>query len=146
MKTKSFSLLFLLFICAFSKASDDTAISIKELPTKTQHFINTYFPDTEFSSILHREKYGLYQISTANLWRFTFGEKGNWIDIDCNEDRVPSHLVPSPILNIVARKYGPSTTIVKIAITRRGNYMIKLSNYIRLSFDKKYRELTIEND
>lgn len=141
MKIKVFFLL--IFMCssiatAFSKK---ITVSLEELPLNTQSFIETYFSDTELLVIKKIPKNGIYQLETKQGWKFTFGKDGKWIDIDCIDQRIPSPLIPSPILNKIAESYGTAVKVVKITTTRRGYYYIKLSNYIRLVFDKRYNQL-----
>lgn len=80
-------------------------------------------------------------METNNGWKFTFSKDGSWIDIDCNQDCVPSTLVPSSILNQVAKYYGTAVKVVKITTTRKGNYYIKLSNCIKIAFDKQCNKI-----
>ena len=141
MKTKVFFLL--IFMCSSMAAttSKDITVSVDELPINTQSFIHTYFSDAEFSAIKKIPKNGIYQLKTTQGWVFTFGKDGKWIDIDCMDERIPSPLIPSPILNKIAESYGTAVKVVKITTTRRGYYYVKLSNYIRLVFDKRYNQL-----
>ena len=138
---KSLILILLCFVSMSISATDSKPLTINNLPPKAQLFIQNYFPETDFVSIEKFKKNKIYQITSEEGWKFTFAKDGSWIDIDCNNDRVPSSLVPSSILNKVAKHYGTAVKVVKITVTSRGYYYVKLSNYIKVAFDKHFNKV-----
>jgi len=64
-----------------------------------------------------------------------FDKKGNWKEIDCKYSRVPSDLVPTPILRHISSQY-PDLYIVQIDRDSR-EYEVELNNGLELVFSLK---------
>lgn len=138
MKIRVLFAIILLSIANITFAIEEKVINEKELPNKAQLFIETYFPNVNVVTVIEKQKQKIFYLRAADGKEFTFDQEGNWINVDCRSERVPSSLVPSPILNQVAKHYGTAVRVVQIAITKKGNYSLELSNYIRVKFDKHF--------
>ena len=136
MKIRILFAIILLSIANITFAVEEKVINENELPNKVQRFIHTYFPEVHIITVIEKQK--SFYLRTTDGKEFTFNQDGNWINVDCRSERVPSPLVPSPILNVVAKRYGTSARVVQINITKKGSFHLELSNYVRLKFDKHY--------
>lgn len=119
--------------------------NIQTLPTRAQQFIGTYFDDCDIISMKKNHKKS-FQLLSKDGKEFVFDAEGNWVKIDCRDERVPSPLIPSEILNQVAKKFGTAVMVVRISISRKSTYNVELSNFISLKFDKHFKLLKYTNN
>ena len=144
-KTKILLLsLFVLFV-SVACAEDDKRIATSELPTAAQQFIKKYFAkkkvalakvDKELTSTT-------YEVVFTDGATVDFNSKGQWYDIECRKESVPSALVPSQITTYVKANYS-GRPIVKLEKQRRGGYEVELSDGLELKFDKNYKLVDLD--
>lgn len=136
-------------LCVFQvslHADNDKVIQSSQLPQQAQQFIKKHF--SKNSIALTKLDDGFFKKSYEVL--FTDGSKveflndGTWEEIDCKYSSVPNSLVPTAINNYVAKNYQ-GVQILKIERSNRGDYEIKLSNRLELTFNSDYNLIDIDD-
>lgn len=119
--------------------SDEKMIDAQELPEEAQNFISTYFPTAEYSKVeknLTAETDGtLYEVELGNNFEIDFDAEGKWIDIDGNDQELPTGIIPESIANYIAENYFD--LFVTGIDTETTGYEIDLSNDLDLIFDSE---------
>ena len=116
-------------------ADNDTPITVDKLPAQAQTFLKTYFGDK-------RVAYAT-KVRYMEGTKVEFRKDGEWKDVDCQRDTVPSAIVPQTIATFVAKNYQGSY-ICKIDRDKKG-YDVELNNGLDLSFDTKFRLVKIDD-
>lgn len=125
-------------------AGNDKPISVSQLPAAALQLIKKHFPNRKValakmeSGFFDRE----YDIIFTNGEKIEFDKNGNWTEIDCKHTSVPASLIPVRITNYVKRNY-PGCHILKIEADD-GEYEVKLSNRIAITFNKRFQATDIE--
>ena len=101
-------------------ADNDKPIQIGQLPTKAQTFLSTYFKSSK--------------VALAS---------GDWTEVSCKVNGVPSAIVPQGIKSYVQSNY-PDARILSIE-RDRSNYEVKLSNRWEITFDSQMRVIDIDD-
>ena len=120
-------------------ADNDRPIQIGQLPTKAQTFLSTYFKSSKVA--LAKQETDLFSKSYDVI--FTTGEKvefdksGDWTEVSCKVNGVPSAIVPQGIKS-------PDARILSIE-RDRSNYEVKLSNRWEITFDSQMRVIDIDD-
>ena len=141
--TMFFTYCFLLI--SITANAQETIIVRKQLPLNAQKLIKTNFSDKTIDYIIADKEL----ISTDYSVKFTdgseidFNSEGNWTEIDCKKNAIPSKIVKSSIANYVKEKF-PNTHIVKIEKEIFNREEIKLSNGLELEFNSKGEFRTID--
>ena len=107
-------------------ADDDKPIQFSQLPQTAQQFVKQYF--------------GNEKVALAKMESDFFG---NWEEVQCRYNEVPSALVPSQIMQYVKNTY-PDTKIVNLEKKRNG-HEVKLSNGWELEFNKNFELIDMDN-
>ena len=141
--TMFFTYCFLLI--SITANAQETIIVRKQLPLNAQKLIKTNFSDKTIDYIIADKEL----ISTDYSVKFTdgseidFNSEGNWTEIDCKKNAIPSKIVKSSIANYVKEKF-PNTHIVKIEKEIFNREEIKLSNGLELEFNSKGEYVKID--
>ena len=126
-------------------ADNNKVISKNELPAPAQKLLNEYFPDAKLSyakldrDFLERS----YEVLLVDGTKLEFFSNGEWQEVDCKFGEVPAGIVPEAIIKYIADNY-PGEKVLKIEIDR-GNYEVKLSNRLELTFNKNFRIVDIDD-
>lgn len=125
-------------------AGNDKPISVAQLPVAAQQVIKKYFGSNKVAlAKMDTEFLGkTYDVIFTNGEKLEFNRKGEWTEIDCKGSAVPRNLVPAKIASYVRSNY-PGTRIVKIE-KDDGNYDVKLSSGIEVTFNKKFQVTDID--
>ena len=78
-----------------------------------------------------------YEIRLANSWEVEFNKSGEWTDIDCDRNAVPSDIVsllPAAVTEYISASFQDSF-ITEIHKERKG-FEIELDNGLNLEFNK----------
>lgn len=136
---------FILLGITAASAENDKVISKDELPAQAQHFINEYFPDINLVyAKLEREFIEhSYEVVLTDGTKLEFSDKGTWTEVDCKYSEVPSGVIPVPIRDYVEKNY-PRECVLKIE-RDHGDYKLKLSNRLELTFNKKFKIIDIDD-
>lgn len=123
----------------------DSIITADRLPDAARSFINEYFAENTISYI--KKDRGLtntsYEVVLQDGTEIEFDKSGNWDNIDCKRNSVPTGLVPAAISEYVQVNF-PGQLIVKIDREAFG-YEIELSSDLELKFDKNGKMLEIDD-
>jgi len=121
-------------------AVNDRPITFKELPQKSQQFINTHFSGVEVLSVTVDDDYEVYLASGTKV-EFTL--QGDWKEVKCPGSAVPAAIIPAAITKYVKANF-PNNAIIKIDKKHSG-YEIELNNDMELKFDKNGNFLGLDD-
>ena len=126
-------------------ADNDKLINKSQLPIAAQQFIDANFAgvDLMYAKEECNILFNSYEVRLANGVKLEFSNKGNWEEVDCQQNEVPAAIVPQPIKEYVDKNY-PAEKILKIE-KNRNDYEIKLSNRLELKFDKDFNLYDIDD-
>lgn len=136
--------LFVLSVTAV-RADNDKPIQVSEMPQAAQNFIRAHFSGVTVA--LAKAETGFldksYEVIFSNGSKVEFDKKGIWTEVDCKQTEVPASVLSTSIRNYVSANH-PSEKVLKIE-RDRGEYEVKLSGGLELTFDSKYRLIDIGN-
>lgn len=142
--------LFLLFASLFAlqsvvQADDDKPIQVDKMPQQAQQFIAQYFPGKQVATAKVESDFldKSYDVIFTDGNKVEFDKQGNWKEVNCKYDKVPSGIIPAPIQKYVTTNYADAK-VVKIDRDKK-NYEVKLSNGWELKFDLKFNLMNIDN-
>ncbi|MFV0328295.1 MAG: PepSY-like domain-containing protein [Dysgonomonas sp.] len=122
---------------------DDKVISVDNLPTNVQAFLQTHFASQEVRMVeKDNDSYDVYLI---NGFEIEFTLSGEWDDIDGRGQQIPASivaLIPTNIPTYITTNY-PNQFIVEINKEHFG-YEIDLNNNLELEFDTEGNFLRID--
>lgn len=127
--------------------NNDTLIEFGELPTVTQNFINTHFPDADVLRIeedntpANGDDY--YEVKLSNGFELDFNADGEWTDIDGNGNQVPDAIIPEAILTYTNANH--SSNFIDGIEKKSYGYKIELNNDLDLKFDAEGTYIGIDN-
>ena len=126
-------------------ADIDRPIEVSDLPAKAQSFLKQYYPSVEISLAIEDKEFLFdeYEVVLVNGIKIDFNSSGEWIEVDCKYDSVPSVVVPLQIQQDVAKRC-PDAKIIKIKRLRKG-YEVSLSNRLELTYDSKFKVVEIDD-
>ena len=110
-------------------------VEYSDLPAQAQVFIQKYFNVTDVAYI-ERERDGVhheYQVHLKNDIEMEFDYQGNFKSIDCQVLKVPTGIVPEPIINFVQTHY-PNSFVVEYVVEYR-HLTVELGTGLDLIFD-----------
>ena len=100
-----------LFVCLFTMsmiavADTDKPIQIGQLPLKAQTFISTYFKNAKVAMAKQETDlfYKSYDVIFTSGDKIEFDKSGDWTEVKCIKDGVPSQIIPQQIQNPEDRK------------------------------------------
>lgn len=125
-------------------ADNDVPVPLNQLPQQAQQFIKTHFTKSEISyGKMEKEWFQKnYDVIFTNGDKVEFDKNGNWKEIDCKHNILPTAIVPKAILDYVTQNH-PNTKIKKIE-RDRNSYEIELTNGLELKFNKQFKAIRIE--
>lgn len=125
-------------------ADNHQPIERTQLPEKAQTFLSTYFPETKISLVLKEiDVMELnYDVIFTDGSKVEFDRKGNWTEVDCLTQPLPTGIVPDGI-NKVIRTHYPEAQATKIERDHR-EIDVKLNNRVELTFNKHLQLVDID--
>lgn len=143
---KTLTLLTLL-ICSVSVFADKvTSTDVKTLPENAQQFITTYFKDLKIKKIEVDDAFleaKVYEVEFTNGYEVEFDSKGNWFQVDFQNDQLPAALVPEKIAKYIKSNF-PGDFITEIEVRKNG-YEVELQSDISIEFDKNQKFKRIDH-
>lgn len=136
---------FLAFGVSVAVADNNKVINKNQLPAQAQKFLNDHFNGVKLSyakldrDFLERS----YEVLLADGTKLEFFSNGEWQEVDCKFSEVPAGIVPEPIVKYIAENF-PGEKVLKIELDR-GNYELKLSNRLELTFNKNFNIIDIDD-
>lgn len=122
----------------FMSAGDVVTKDEMQLPLTARNFINQHFTKPQISYIkidsefLKGKKYEAVLTSGIEI---DFDSKGEWTEVDCKKNAVPTSIVPTYIAAYVNTNFS-GQIITQIERDHRG-IEVELNNDLSLKFDKK---------
>lgn len=144
----------LLLVCVFSlfavsmKADNERVITVNQLPAAAQTFLKKNFADAKIAVVRVETDFleKVYDVVFTNGNSIEFNRKGEWKEVDCKFDGVPSQIVPAAISKYVTENY-PDAKIWKIELDKSDKeYELQLSNRWELKFNLDGVLTHLEND
>ena len=131
------SLLFSTTSCNNDDDDRETVITAADLPTTATTFATTYFPNTTYTLVQKKNTVdsdgSLYEVKLSSNFEIEFDANGNWIDVDGNNQVVPTGIIPEKIQTYVTTNYSDQSVT---SIDKETAYIeVKLSNNVELIFD-----------
>ena len=126
-------------------AGDKIPITADRLPAKSRTFLKKHFGDKRILLVTLERGHlkTSYEVRYAEGIGVEFRKDGEWTEVDCRLDAVPTAIVPRPVLTFVAEHY-PDSRICKVERDRKG-YEVKLDNRLELTFDTKFRLVEVDD-
>ena len=139
-----------LFVCLFTMsmvvvADTDKPIQIGQLPLKAQTFISNYFKDSKVAMAKQETDlfYKSFDVIFTSGDKLEFDKSGDWTEVKCIKNGVPSQIVPKEIIDYVNTNY-PNEKILQIERNSR-EYEIKLSNRWEVKFNSKMQVIDLDD-
>lgn len=136
----------MLLVVISASARDRVSRNINDLPEAARTTLTKYFPKQGVNHIKIDDKtFGGadYDVILNNGTEVDFNSDGEWIEVDCGANAVPSGLVLKPISDYVARNFAKQK-IVSIE-KERNKYNVELQNGTELEFDRAGQFLRIDD-
>lgn len=135
----------LLGISLSVRADDDRPISFGQLPAKAQEYVREFFPLEKIVLVkMEKDFFGKsYTVFLGNSGKVEFSKDGTCKKVDCKYATVPEAVIPSAIIRYIKSSY-PGYKVIRLEMDD-GEYETKLSNGIKLKFDKKFNLTDIDN-
>lgn len=124
-------------VCGVASAKDRYTKNVNELPAAAVQFLKANFPKHTVHHIkIDKKAFGGsdYDVILSNGTEIEFDAKGNWTEVDCGNEAVPSGVIMKSIASYVKSNYS-GAKIVKIEKGSR-DYDVELSNGIDLKFGR----------
>jgi len=134
----SAALLLMAVACGASSRDSEEVISFDQLPSPARTFIETNFSGSQ-PSVIIKDVDGRkveYEVKFSDGREVDFNKEGEWKDVDCERQEVPSAIVPAQIASEAAAKF-PDAKIVKIK-KEKTHWEIELSNDVEIEFNPDY--------
>lgn len=141
MKKWIFVLVSLFIVQGVLSIKDNKVVTVGDLPSGTQQFIEHHFPDKEVLRVDSKRNFWdrIYHVVFTNGDRLEFNRAGNWAEVRSEEGILSESVVPLAILNYVALNY-PGAEIVEFKWDRRF-YEVELMNGIEITFNKVFQSV-----
>lgn len=144
MKKLITSILLIVLAITPAMARKKVSTNTNELPQTAQTMLKTYFPKVKVNHIkVEKKSFGgkEYEVVLTNGTEIEFDTKGNWKEVDCGNNTVPSGLINKEIQRYVNANFK-GARIVSVE-QKKNKYEIKLSNGLEAEFDKtgRFRKL-----
>lgn len=141
--------IFIALACVFTLVTNACAdnyqpVTQTQLPEKAQTFLATYFPEVKIS--LARKEIDVMELTYDVIFtdgsKVEFDRKGNWTEVDCLNQPLPSGIVPEAIEKVIRTQY-PEAQATKIERDHR-EFDVKLNNRVELTFNKNMQLVDID--
>ena len=126
-------------------ARDVITQDIKQLPLPARNFINQHFSNPKISYIKIDSEFlsKKYEVVLTDRTKLEFDSNGEWEEVDCRRDTLPSTIVPAHIKAYVEANYEG---VMFNKIERdRGEIEVELSNRLSLTFNAKGQLIDIDD-
>lgn len=115
------------------QARVDDHIEEKDLPKTALELLSDYFEEDVIVALEFNKEKEEYEVRTNTGKKLIFDKYGEWILIDCNQDRFPMLLIPRHIRTELNKKFGPY--IYAIQVTKYGGkFLVELNNKLQVKF------------
>ncbi|MFH7018183.1 PepSY-like domain-containing protein [Flavobacterium sp. FlaQc-47] len=124
-------------VFGLSANAQKTIIKKEALPANAQAFLKTHFGSKKPSYIIEDKEIlsTEYKVQFNDKLEIEFDKKGNWKEVDGENSKIPSSIIPKKIASYVKDNFRKEK-ITKIEIGTSG-YETKLTNGLELKFTLK---------
>ncbi|MDL2255449.1 PepSY-like domain-containing protein [Parabacteroides sp. OttesenSCG-928-G06] len=147
-RTISISILLLLITSATLFAEKRrNSLTVANLPAISREFLNKYFHNIDISYVeIDKDLFLVsgYEVILTDGTEINFTRKGEWIEVERNQEPVPPAIIPKEIIAYV-KAYFPKMLVLAIEKESR-KWEIKLNNGIELSFNRKGELIEVDAD
>lgn len=130
-----------------AKASDDTPISVEQLPESAQKFIKAHFADEKIAvAKKDNDIYKVeYKVVFINGNKIEFDKNGEWKEVDCENSIVPASIIPAQIKSYLNENF-PDRKVTQIEKKSKRNkgYEVELDNSMEIEFNKDFVVVDID--
>lgn len=126
-------------------ADKDKPIRMKELPKAAQQFVSKYFSSQKVAMTMKDSEIveTTYDVVFTNGDKVEFNSKGEWKEVKTKTNAVPSGIVPTPIIELIAANY-PDVKIMGIE-KHRNHYEVELSGGWEIKFDLNFNVIELDD-
>lgn len=128
-----------------AQARDLVTRNVADIPAQAQSMLKKYFPKKTVNHIkIDKKLVGdtEYDVILNDGTEIDFNGKGEWEEIDCGNNSIPTGILPNTIHSYVKQNYKGAKII---SVEKKNNkYEIELSNGVDLLFDRAGNFLKIE--
>ena len=125
-----------------SADDDDRVITFDQLPQAAQTFLKANFA-TKVPLVVTAD-WDDYTIRYESGEKIEFNKSGDWKDIECYNNKVPTSVIPEQIVNYVKQNY-PGKSVIKIE-RHRSVYEVKLNNGMEVEFNRNFQVIGVDYD
>lgn len=125
-----------------SADDDDRVITFDQLPQAAQTFLKANFA-TKVPLVVTAD-WDDYTIRYESGEKIEFNRSGDWKDIECYNNKVPTSVIPEQIVNYVKQNY-PGKSVIKIE-RHRSVYEVKLNNGMEVEFNRNFQVIGMDYD
>ena len=119
-----------------ASADTDRAITVEQLPQKSQQFIKQYFPNEKVAYAKEERDFleTKYEVVFVNSAKLEFQKNGEWKDVDCVKGTaVPSALIPAKITGHIEKEFSGKT--IRSISRDKKEYELELSDGMEVKYD-----------
>ena len=146
---KLFRVLALALVVALGAATanaERVEMPVEKMPAQVQTFLNDYYPGAKvaksWAKMMRPTTEPMwYRVNLDNGTKLWFDLTGNWYQVDAKKSSVPASidLLPNIARKTITDKY-PGETVKSIKF-KKDQYKVKLSDGMKLKFDKSYGQV-----
>ncbi|MBR7012708.1 MAG: PepSY-like domain-containing protein [Muribaculaceae bacterium] len=125
-----------------SADDDDRVIAFDQLPQAAQTFLKANFANKV--PLVVTADWDDYTIRYESGEKIEFNRSGDWKDIECYNNKVPTSVIPEQIVNYVKQNY-PGKSVIKIE-RHRSVYEVKLNNGMEVEFNRNFQVIGMDYD
>ena len=125
-----------------SADDDDRVIAFDQLPQAAQTFLKANFANKV--PLVVTADWDDYTIRYESGEKIEFNRSGDWKDIECYNNKVPTSVIPEQIVNYVKQNY-PGKSVIKIE-RHRSVYEVKLNNGMEVEFNRNFQVIGVDYD
>lgn len=141
---KLFALIAAIALIVISTVAQDIRTAEKLLPQSAQTILKNHFPNKFVNNLEENNLFTKkYKVTLNDGTEIEFNKDGQWTEIDCGHNAVPSALLLPAITKYVDKNFN-GNKIVKVEM-KRNTYEVELSSDIELIFNKAGKFLKIDN-
>ena len=146
---KLFRVLALALVVALGAATanaERVEMPVEKMPAQVQTFLNDYYPNAKvaksWAKMMRPTTEPMwYRVNLDNGTKIWFDLTGNWYQVNANKSNTPItiDLLPNIARKTISDKY-PGETVKSIKF-KKDQYKVKLSDGMKLKFDKSYGQV-----
>lgn len=128
----------LLGVWMLSSCDDEKKIDFGDLPSEARSFIENYFPSADILSIVQEKEDGRkeYQVKLSDGTDMEFDEDGEWTNIECYFNPLPTGILPANVITKVEELH-PEAYINGVE-KELGGYVVEVTDAGGIDWDMRF--------